>query len=295
MADFRFYKEKVDEHLKTFLPSMPSYGGVVVDAMAYSLLAGGKRFRPVLLLGALQAVGAKIEEHPEAMEIACALECIHTYSLIHDDLPGMDDDDLRRGMPTNHKKYGEGIAILAGDGLQSYAFQKISDVMLGKELYQTGMMITNILACQSGMEGMVIGQTADLQAENRTIDLDELKWIHRHKTGALIEAAAHIGALLGNAEENHILHIRTYAQHIGLAFQITDDVLDVIGDTEKLGKATGMDAIRQKSTYVSILGLEESQRLAKQHITAAKKELTNLPGDITLLEEIADMLIKRQS
>ncbi|MET3684317.1 geranylgeranyl diphosphate synthase type II [Alkalibacillus flavidus] len=238
------------------------------NAVQYAVKAGGKRLRPILLHSAFNAFS---NDDDKIIDVMLALELIHTYSLIHDDLPAMDDDDLRRGMPTIHKEYDEATAILVGDGFLTYAFQIISNsphLAAEEKVY-----VTQQLSQASGFDGMIQGQYLDLKAENQTVSLDELETIHRFKTGALIRAAVKIGAYLGGAVPPQIESLDRYASYLGLIFQVQDDILDVTGDEEALGKPVGSDESLQKSTYPSLLGLEGAQKWRDECMNKATKAL----------------------
>ena len=258
------------------------------DAMSYSLKAGGKRLRPILVLESAKAVGK--EDISDIIDIAVATEFIHTYSLIHDDLPAMDDDDLRRGKPTCHKVYGEAIAILAGDGLQSYAFELISSNQ--KVSPDKLLRVINILSHGTGIYGMVAGQAADILHEKEN-SFDDIEFIHTHKTAKFIQSCCEIGAVLGNAKEEEIKALSKYGLYIGLAFQIQDDILDEIGDEKKLGKKTQKDKNKNKLTYPSVFGLEKSKEMARDYIEKAKGEIKILKNP-EILTEIADFIISRE-
>jgi geranylgeranyl diphosphate synthase, type II len=236
--------------------------GRLFEAMRYSLLAGGKRLRPVLALAACEAVGGRLEA---AMGFACAIEMIHTYSLIHDDLPCMDDDDLRRGRPTNHKIYGEAIATLAGDALLTDAFAVLARSGAAYGGVPPAALLATVaeLAEAAGSAGMVAGQAIDLLGEGRSMTVQELEYLHRRKTGALFIAAARGGARLGGAGEAELAALEAYARALGLAFQVIDDILDVEASTEQMGKRTGKDAAHGKNTYPRLLGLDKSWQLAR--------------------------------
>jgi len=255
------YKNMVNEHLLNFIPSIDSKSSVLYDAMKYSLTAGGKRLRSVLLLAACEFAGtdAKI-----ALPYACAIEYIHTYSLIHDDLPCMDNDDLRRGMPTNHIVYGEGLATLAGDGLLNTAFEIMNrDMLLHFDDLQELKRRINAsyaIAVGAGVRGMVAGQVSDIESEHKQCSNEMLEYTHLNKTGALITASIRAGLYMGGADEIMMKRMTAYAENLGLAYQIADDILDVIGCEEEMGKKTGADADHEKVTYVSLNGLEASKR-----------------------------------
>ena len=260
------------------------------DAMKYSLMAGGKRLRPVLLMAAADAVGA---DGDDFVTTGAAIEMIHTYSLIHDDLPAMDNDDYRRGKLTNHKVYGDGIAILAGDGLLTLAFE----VMLRQKNADAGKLlkVVNEMSQAAGPNGMVGGQAIDLLCEGKSISMEELREMHMGKTGALFKAAIRSGAILGGANDKELDALTLYAEKFGLAFQITDDILDVEGDEKKLGKPIGSDAKNQKSTYVTLTSLEDAKQLAIQTVDEAVTALDDFGEEAEFLRELATYLIARNS
>lgn len=257
--DYLRYKQLIESHLMDFLPDVDSKSCTICDAMRYSLEAGGKRVRPALLLGACEFAGGDIRH---ALPYACALEYVHTYSLIHDDLPAMDDDDLRRGKPTSHKVFGEAMAILAGDGLLTSAFEAMNkDLFLYfDEPVSLKRRIRAIyeIAKGAGCRGMIAGQAADIEGEGRQCSKEMLDYIHINKTGALIIAAVRAGAHLGGADEKMLANLTDFAENLGLAFQIADDILDVVGVEAEMGKAKGHDIVKQKSTYPGLYGLEQS-------------------------------------
>lgn len=259
------YKEIIDTHLLDFIPNIDNKSISLYEAMKYSLTAGGKRLRPVLLLAACEFAGGDIKE---AIPYACAMEYIHTYSLIHDDLPAMDNDDLRRGQPTNHKVYGEALAILAGDGLLTTAFEAINkDMMLyfdEPEKMRKRINASFEIAKGAGCKGMVAGQVSDIEAETNDCSNEMLEYIHINKTGALIKSAIKAGLYLGNPTREMLSQLDIYAENLGLAYQIADDILDVIGNPDELGKATGSDKKKNKTTYTSINGLEAAQERLQQ-------------------------------
>ena len=262
---FDDYKKLVDEHLLDFLPNVDNKSISLYESMKYSLTAGGKRLRPVLLLAGCEFAGGDIYD---AIPYACAIEYIHTYSLIHDDLPAMDNDDLRRGLPTNHKVYGEALAILAGDGLLTSAFEAINkDMMLyfdSAEKMTQRIKASYEIAKGAGVRGMVAGQVSDMEGENIQYSNEMLEYIHINKTGALIKAAVRAGLFLGKPSGNMVSDLDRYAENLGLAFQIADDILDVIGTQDELGKEPGSDEKKNKNTYTSINGLEASQKRLDQ-------------------------------
>ena len=258
-------------------------------SMAYSLMAGGKRLRPILLMAAADAVGV---DGTKFITAACALEMIHTYSLIHDDLPAMDNDDYRRGKLTNHKAYDEGTAILAGDALLTLAFtvilrqQDVPAERLLRVVDETGRA--------AGAEGMVGGQMLDLEAENRRISMEELQRVHMGKTGALFRAALRSGAILAGASEQQLAALTAYADHFGLAFQITDDILDVVGAAEDIGQPVGSDEKNHKSTYVTLTSLDEAQSLARQTVESAADALHIFGDEAAFLRELVLYLVRRK-
>jgi geranylgeranyl diphosphate synthase type II len=266
------------------------YPETLYEAMRYSLLAGGKRLRPILCLASCELVGGRLDV---AMPTACALEMIHTMSLIHDDLPAMDNDDYRRGRLTNHKVYGEDVAILAGDALLTYAFEHVATQTQGASPERVLRVIAGLGKAVGG-EGLVGGQIVDLASEgNPDVNLETLTYIHNHKTAALLEIAVTSGAMLAGASDDELERLRQYAQRIGLAFQIVDDILDITSDSATLGKSAGKDLVAQKVTYPSLWGLEESRRQADQLIDDAKESLAGF-GDLNRpLLAIADYIVAR--
>lgn len=259
-----------------------------VESMNYSLLAGGKRIRPILCL---QSANLYNISNEEILPYALALEMIHTYSLIHDDLPAMDDDDLRRGKPTNHKVYGEAIAILAGDGLLNLSYETMLNELLHG--YSDGKLkALQYIAKAAGIHGMVAGQVLDLQMEYKRCDAHLLKIIHRNKTGELLKASILAGVLIGNASEEDSRHWEQYSDYLGLVFQITDDILDVVGNVELMGKNTGMD--NQKNTYPQLFGLEKSVELARYNANLALHCLEKIEKDTYFFEELVNQLLERE-
>ena len=257
---FDEYKELVDQHLMDFIPNIDNKSISLYESMKYSLTAGGKRLRPVLLLAACEFAGGNIRE---AIPYACAIEYIHTYSLIHDDLPAMDNDDLRRGLPTNHKVYGDAIAILAGDGLLNCAFEAISkDMMLfydSPEKIRKRVNAAYEIAKGAGVRGVVAGQVSDIEAENAIASKEMLEYIHLNKTGALIRAAIKAGLYLGNPTDSMINDLEKYSENLGIAYQIADDIMDVVGNPDEMGKAAGSDEKKHKNTYTSILDIDHAR------------------------------------
>ncbi|WP_341479078.1 polyprenyl synthetase family protein [Heliobacterium chlorum] len=292
-AEMKLMIQQVDEALGRYLPSEETYPAVIHKAMRYSIFAGGKRLRPILVLAGCRAVGGDEEK---VLSAACALEMIHTYSLIHDDLPAMDDDDLRRGMPTNHKVFGEATAVLAGDALLTRAFGLVAEEAL-REGHEPARVLQVIaeLAEASGTMGMIGGQVVDMESENRQIDLSTMEYIHRHKTGALIRSSLRIGAILGGGTDEEIRALSEYGDYLGLAFQITDDLLDIQGDQEKIGKPVGSDEKNNKATYPSLLGIEKAQEEACRVVQAAQESLQMFEEKADILRELAKFLLVREN
>ncbi len=281
----------VEEFLDTCVPAEDAAPETISRAVRYSLFAGGKRLRPILVLAAAEAVGGLVED---ALPAAAAFEMIHTYSLIHDDLPAMDDDSLRRGKPTSHVVFGDAIAILAGDALQTHAFRALAD---GESIITAERRLSAIalLADAAGASGMVGGQVADLEAEGQSVSSDSLEFIHRHKTGALIQAASEVGAVVGGGSDDQIAHLARYGENIGLAFQIIDDILDVTGSAETLGKSAGKDVNAGKATYPHIHGIKNAQERASELVAGALDELAPLGERTEPLSRLAQRILDRTS
>lgn len=279
----------VEVELNNLLPAAATAPEKIHHAIRWSIFAGGKRFRPALLIATGQVFDAELKA---LIKTACAFEMIHTYSLIHDDLPSMDDDDLRRGRPTCHVRFGEAAAILAGDALQTLAFRTIAeDEVLD---VSTRISLISELAHASGTpEGMVAGQALDMEAEARQVNAGELEAIHRHKTGALIVAAARCGAIIGHATEAELKCVTSYGEHLGLLFQITDDLLDVTASAEAIGKTPGKDAQSRKATYPALYGLEETREAALKAHRAAGEALDRIDRPTPVLREVADFILNR--
>jgi geranylgeranyl diphosphate synthase type II len=254
--------ELIDRSLLKYVSEKKEYPPVIYRAMKYSVFAGGKRLRPAMLLLSAKACGLSFTD---AMPAACAVEMIHTYSLIHDDLPAMDDDDMRRGKPTSHRKFGEAVAILAGDALLNRAFETFFRCRFNKRLDSENILASAaFLACASGVNGMIGGQVLDIKSENKRISRGALSMLHEKKTGALIKASVVCGAMLAGAEPADLKNFSVYGEKAGLAFQITDDILDVTGDEKKMGKKVHKDAAAFKSTYPAVYGLERSAAMARE-------------------------------
>lgn len=279
---------KIDDMLQSLLTEHNT-PKTLQSSMAYSVNAGGKRIRPLLVLATLEDLGAKSKD---VLKVAAAVELIHTYSLIHDDLPAMDDDDFRRGKPTNHKEYGEAMAILAGDALQTLAFETLTD--LPNTSPAVTIELIRLLAKASGANGMVAGQVLDLEGEGKSLALSDLEEIHLNKTGALLSFCIEAGARLAGASEEKMAHLQAFAKNIGLAFQIQDDILDVTSTTEALGKNAGSDESSDKTTYPMLLGLEGArERLAHHHLLAIES-LSFLENEQSLLALFANYIVERK-
>ncbi len=281
----------VENALNDFSSSGGKYPKLIYEAMRHSLLSGGKRFRPVLLLVTAEVFGA----NPlDIIPAACAIEFVHTYSLIHDDLPSIDDDATRRGRPTCHIVFGEDIAILAGDGLFAEAFYLLAE----KQMVDNPNKIVRVikeLSDASGPRGMIGGQVLDVLSTGKKIDTDTLEFIHTHKTGKLIRASCRIGAILAGASADELKAVSDYAEYLGLAFQITDDILDIVGETTSLGKEPGSDERKKKATFPSIFGLDRSRELAKEAVSGAKKALKSIDKNVSPLINLADFVYERNN
>ncbi len=284
------YREMVERALERFLPppEMDDPAGPVREAMRYSLLCGGKRIRPMLVLAFCELCGGPAEA---ALPFACAVEMVHSYSLIHDDMPCMDDDDMRRGRPSNHKVFGEDLALLAGDGLLTKAFE----AALSAPEKGVAARAALVLAQCAGDGGMVGGQCVDLKSEGEEVDLELLRMMDRGKTVALIAAACRMGCIAGGGSGQLEDAAGKYAEGLGMAFQIRDDILDVLGDAEKLGKNVGMDSLREKRNYVSLLGVDKAQALVEEYTARAIAVLDHFPGDAAFLRELAQGLAGREA
>lgn len=283
------YKQLLEEELQTLVERLNA-PSVIKEAMQYSLKAGGKRIRPLLLFATLDAFG---EDPKKGLHAASAIEMVHTYSLIHDDLPGMDNDDLRRGKPTNHKVFGEAIAILAGDALLTYSFEVIGKIPAEYATSETKLKLLIELAKAIGTEGMVGGQVADMEGENKVLSLEELEYIHIHKTGKLLGYSVLAGAWLAQASVDQLDNLASFAHHLGLAFQIQDDILDVVGSQEIIGKPVGSDTANHKSTYPQLLSLEGAKKALTEQIKLSKQFLRQTGLNTGLLLEITDLIATR--
>ena len=286
-------KALVDEALRNYMPTPSGLASDVIRAMEYSLFAGGKRIRPILCIAGAEAVGGSADD---VVPVACAVEIIHTYSLIHDDLPVMDNDDFRRGQPTNHKVFGEAVALLAGDGLLTLAFNLMAGPGAEKKLKKEALLrVIGLIASAAGYKGMVGGQVVDIIYEGKEPNPAVVEYIHRHKTAALIAASVTAGTILAGGNEDEEKSINRYGQQIGLAFQITDDILNVEGDRRLMGKGTGSDKEREKMTYPSVFGVAESKKIQKQFIEDAIDSLQQFDMRAEPLRALARYIITRKA
>ncbi|MCL1980218.1 MAG: polyprenyl synthetase family protein [Proteobacteria bacterium] len=287
-------RHKIEERLAALMLEPIGPFAQHIEAMRYSLFAGGKRIRPILCLAGAAAVDSGEPTRQRALPVACALECIHTYSLIHDDLPAMDDDDLRRGKPTNHTIFGEAGAILAGDGLLTFAFELLSGVTSAAIPDPTRIRIIQTIAHAAGPLGMVGGQSLDMMYEGQQVGYEELRRIHRSKTGALITASVACGAMVAGASGDQEAALKTYGNHVGLAFQIVDDLLDVEATTAELGKPAGSDLMADKVTYPSLFGAETSRTMAREAVQEAIASLTPFDHQADPLRALARYIVDRR-
>ncbi|PRR93130.1 farnesyl-diphosphate synthase [Bacillus sp. NMCN6] len=282
-------KQAIEDYLFTYVQEL-TIPEDLKSSMLYSLKAGGKRLRPVLVLALLHAYGKNEED---GIPVGCAVEMIHTYSLIHDDLPCMDDDDLRRGKPTNHKVYGEATAVLAGDALLTESFRLITSQLASSVSADKKLRIVDELVKSAGALGMVGGQFDDMEAEQKQVSLTELESIHARKTGKLLTFSVAAGAMVAGASDDDIEKLREFSYHIGIAFQIRDDILDLEGSEEKIGKRVGSDTANEKSTYPSLLTLSGAKEKLHEHITRAKEIVSNLQLEQQLLHDLCDLIASR--
>jgi geranylgeranyl diphosphate synthase, type II len=280
----------IERALDRYLPKANTKPATLHRAMRYSLFAGGKRLRPILCLAAAEACRGKIGN---ALPLGCAMECIHTYSLVHDDLPSMDDDDFRRGRPTCHKIFGDGIAILAGDALLTIAFEIVSDAKPTSR-YDTSILLREI-AVAAGSQKLIAGQVADLEAEGKNVKRDQLQFIHENKTAAILKSSVRLGAMSANADARKLSAITRFGQRLGLAFQIIDDILDVTQTSEILGKSAGKDVAAKKATYPAVIGLEKSRTEARRLTRQAHNALSVFrTRDAEPLHALANYLLERE-
>ncbi|MGI6211016.1 MAG: polyprenyl synthetase family protein [Anaerovoracaceae bacterium] len=294
IEDYNVYKDMVNDHLTDFIPKIDRKSSVLYDSMKYSLTAGGKRLRPVLLLASCEFAGGRAHD---VLPYACAAEYIHTYSLIHDDLPAMDDDDLRRGQPTNHKVYGAGIATLAGDGLLNTAFEiMMRDMFMyfdDEEQLMRRVKASYALALAAGVRGMIAGQTSDLEQEGQIISEEMLDYIHMNKTGMMIRGCVRAGLYLGGADDEMLANMTEYAENLGLAFQAADDILDVTGDADEMGKATGEDQKNNKVTHITLDGMESARERLSRLTQAAVDAIAVYYDNAEFFRDLALNLEKR--
>jgi geranylgeranyl diphosphate synthase type II len=291
----RYLEERrllVDEALGRYLPEAGDHPKEIHEAVRYSVFAGGKRLRPILVLAATEAAGGQVEQ---ALPAAAAIELIHTYSLIHDDLPAMDDDDFRRGRPTCHKVYGEAMAILAGDALLTQAFILLSgEPSWARVDAKARLRVIHEIAQAAGSKGMVGGQVVDILQEDQEVDLPTLQYLHTHKTGTLIRACLRVGGILASAAPEQMEALTRYGERIGLAFQIVDDILDLEGSLEALGKRAGSDLRKKKATFPALVGIEESRQRAHRLVEEAKQALVVFGDRRVVLGAIADFVVTRR-
>ncbi len=286
-------KTVIDRALQSHFPEPVGLLSDIIKALQYSLFAGGKRLRPVLCMAGAEAVGGN---GADVVPVACALELIHTFSLIHDDLPVMDDDDTRRGKPSNHRVFGEGLALLAGDGLMIDAFALITTAGLSPRISPENVLeVTGLIARAAGYQGMVGGQAVDIQSEGKTVGLSTVEFIHTRKTGALIAASVISGAILGNGDETQIMAVTSYGKKTGLAFQISDDILDIEGNSSMLGKKAGADRQKKKITYPSVVGLNKSKKIQADLVESAIESLEVFDNKADPLRHIARYIIDRKN
>ena len=279
----------IDRALDRFLPKASAKPATIHKAMRYSLFAGGKRLRPILCLAAAEASGGEIDN---ALPLACAVECIHTYSLIHDDLPSMDNDDLRRGRPTCHKVFGEGIAVLAGDALLTIAFEIVSRAKDSRR-YDMSILLREI-AVAAGSRKLIAGQVADLEAEGRKTDRAQLRYIHENKTAAILTTSVRLGAMSANASMKQLAAMTRFGRALGLAFQVIDDILDVTQTSEKLGKSAGKDIAARKATYPAVIGLDQSRLEARRLTRQAHNSLAAFGAKAEALHALSNYLLERE-
>ncbi|MHB8157538.1 MAG: polyprenyl synthetase family protein [Desulfocucumaceae bacterium] len=293
--DFLYEMKKkadlVNSALDSLMPSQETYPEIIHEAARYSLFAGGKRLRPVLALAAAEITGGGVKD---ILPAACALELIHTYSLIHDDLPAMDNDDLRRGMPTCHKKYGEAIAILAGDALLTKAFELISECPLSGAITSARLLrVVSELSAAAGTAGLIGGQVVDILSTSQNTGRETLVYIHKNKTGAMYRASVRSGAILSGAGEEDLAKLTGYAEHLGMAFQISDDILDITGDEKSIGKPVQSDIKNNKATYPSLYGLDNAKIMARQEVAEALKMLDAYDKKADFLRKLVEFVVER--
>jgi len=286
----RTRQKEIDRALDRYLPNANTKPATLHRAMRYSLFAGGKRLRPILCLAATEACRGNINK---ALPLACAVECIHTYSLVHDDLPSMDNDDFRRGRPTCHKVFGEGIAVLTGDALLTVAFEIVSTAKPAPR-YDISTLLREV-AIAAGSQRLIAGQVADLEAEGKRVKRDQLRFIHQNKTAAMLKSSVRLGAMSANADARKLSAITQFGERLGLAFQVIDDILDVTQTSEILGKSAGKDVAAKKATYPAVIGLERSRAEARRLTRQAHDALSGFPeGEAEALHALANYLLERE-
>ncbi|WP_423799047.1 polyprenyl synthetase family protein [Neobacillus sp. SAB-20_R2A] len=283
------YKQLLESNLRSLVGKLDA-PAIIKESMIYSLEAGGKRIRPLLVFATIDAFGM---DPKKGLSAAAAIEMIHTYSLIHDDLPSMDNDDLRRGKPTNHKVFGDAVATLAGDALLTYSFEVLGNIPNDSITAETRLKLIVEMAKAAGTEGMVGGQVADMEGEGKSLTLQELEYIHIHKTGKLLGFSVLAGALIAGANQSQIESLSAFAHHLGLAFQIQDDILDVVGNEQEIGKPVGSDTTNSKSTYPKLLSLDGAKAALREQTHRAKENLAKTGLNTTLLMEITDLVASR--
>jgi len=284
--------KQVDTALDRYLPPESIFPAELHRAVRYSIFAGGKRLRPLLTIVTAQIFSVPAQQ---AMPAACAIELIHTYSLIHDDLPALDDDDFRRGRPSNHRVFGEGMAILAGDALQTRAFELLATEAAKRFPSKTVLRLVAELGTAAGSGGMIGGQVVDILSQGKQVSAETLDYIHRHKTGALFSCCIRSGAIMGGAAREELAALTRFAQNIGLAFQVTDDILDISGDEKKLGKKTGADLEKKKATYPALYGLDKAREMADILLEQALSELAPFGAPAQNLRLLAERLVRREN
>lgn len=289
ISELKKRSDFIEDEIYSYLPAEEGYQKTLFSAMNYSYKAGGKRLRPILIMESYRLCGGKGSDY---LPYAAAIEMIHTYSLIHDDLPALDNDDLRRGKKTNHKVFGEAMAILAGDGLLNYAYEVILGHALTSSDHLSAIKACKVIADGAGIYGMVGGQVVDVESESRDIDLDRLNFIHLNKTAAIIVACMKAGAYLAGADDSKVEKLEAFGRNLGLAFQIADDILDIEGDEKLLGKHIGSDIENDKATYPHILGMERSKEISRDLIAQAKRNIEDFEGKDFLIG-LADYVISR--
>lgn len=291
VSELKSKSKFIEEEIKKYMPKEEGYQKSVFEAMNYSLNAGGKRLRPILIMESYKVCGGQDDMY---LPFSAAIEMIHTYSLIHDDLPALDNDDLRRGKATNHKVFGEAMAILAGDALLSHAFETMLGESVDSAYSERGLKASYEISKAAGIYGMIAGQVVDVESEGIKIDKDKLDFIHRNKTAAMIVACMRAGAMLAGADSERVEALTIYGEKIGLAFQIVDDILDIVGDEATLGKHVGSDIENEKSTYPAIFGIDKSWDIAQGLVDDAKNQLKIFDKNNEFLSDLSDYIVRRK-